>query len=264
VILSIVGVVALFGSGAGEAGVAAEGAEASEIAASSKSAQASQYLQSEQGQGLVSQGVSWLTIGFLLFALVLVGITGVLAAVAASNIKQSLTYKSNIPQLETAYTDCVIAASVCLGAGGLLIIGTIIYFIVGYEQEQKIQAQREAARKEELAKLYELKQLQEEAVQERLQERTFYRQQMQQQATQQSYSMPPPPTSSKLYNPTSVPPTISQQVGTSSTEAAKLVALQVIAQKYGLQVPQGVSANEAGKQLSLQIAAQKYGYQASS
>lgn len=127
VILSIVGVVALFGSGVGEAGLLAEGAEGES---------ALSQFQGVDGQ-LVTQGISWLTIAFLIFALILVSITGVLAAIAAYSLAASPKFDRSNENQNTAYIDCIIAASMCLGAGGLLIIGIIIYFIVGYRRQQE-------------------------------------------------------------------------------------------------------------------------------
>ena len=131
VILSILGVVALFGSGVGEAGAAAEEGSAAEGGFSQN------YLTSQQGQDTLNEGISWLTLGFFIFALILVGITGVLSAIAASAMVQSSHYDPTVANLKTAYDDCIIAASICLGAGGLLILGIIIYFIVGLENQRK-------------------------------------------------------------------------------------------------------------------------------
>ena len=144
IILSVVGVVALFGSGVGEAGLAATAATSA-----AKSG----------GTAIVKGGIPWLTIGFLIFALVLVSLTGFLAVFAANNIRTSPEYKPDIQKIQKAYINCIIAASMCLGAGGILIIGLIIYFFVGLKNKQKakaLQAELDALR---AAKIEEVKQI---------------------------------------------------------------------------------------------------------
>lgn len=145
VILSVLGVVALFGTGVGEAG-AAEGAEAEEISA-------------ENGTKLSGEKkVSWFTIAFLVFALILISITGILAAISASSMVKSSHFNFNVDKLKRAYDNCVIAASMCIGAAGVLIIGIIIYLIVGTVQRKKIKSQeQQIERKEQI----EIKQIQE-------------------------------------------------------------------------------------------------------
>lgn len=138
VILSIIGVVALFGSGAGEA-EAAEGAEASEA----KSAESS-------NQQLLNEGIPWLTLAFLVFALILISITGVLAAIAATSMTKSPNFNRTIANLNTAYNDCIIAAVSCLGAASLLIIGILTYFIVGIERQRRLEAQIKLEKTEEV------------------------------------------------------------------------------------------------------------------
>ena len=139
VILAIVGVVGLFGSGAGEVGLAAEEASAAEE-------EASIYEKSAK-KSLKNGGSSWITVGFLCFAMILVGITGALATVGASSIANSKKYDPTIVKLKTAYTDCIIAAITCIGAAGLLLIGIIIYFIVGHQQKKKVEQQEEITRR---------------------------------------------------------------------------------------------------------------------
>lgn len=147
VILSVIGVVALFGSGVGEAGVAEEGVAEEGSAGEGSGGEegyTSRYLNSQQGQDAENTGISWFTIGFFLLAIILVSITGVLSAIAASDIAASQIYDPTIPTFKTAYDDCIIAASISLGAVGLLVLGFIIYFIVGRIQQNKIKAQRES------------------------------------------------------------------------------------------------------------------------
>ena len=104
IILSVVGVVALFGSGAGEVGVAAEEGGAVEEAGGSRYERGRAYAQSPDGQSNISTGISWLTIGFLVFALILVGITGVLTAIAATSIVKSPDYIPDDPAFKTAWS----------------------------------------------------------------------------------------------------------------------------------------------------------------
>ncbi|MEM2986752.1 MAG: hypothetical protein QXV60_01465 [Nitrososphaerota archaeon] len=143
IILAIVGVVALFGSGVGEAGMAAEGAAAEgtlleERFLASRLGRLGKYTRSVEKK---RSKFSWFTIIFLIVSLVLITITGILAAIAASEVSKSTTDPS---KLRTIYIDCVVAASLCLGSGGLLIIGIIVYFVVGSkkkkQQEQMTQA----------------------------------------------------------------------------------------------------------------------------
>jgi hypothetical protein len=121
VILAIVGVVSLFSSGAGTA-----------LAGVSSTP---------------TVGISWLTIIFLVFALILVGITGVLSALAAYNIAKSPNYLSTDTKLKGAYTNCIIAAALCIGAGVVLLIGAISAIIVGVNRQRQID-ERNAIKKE--------------------------------------------------------------------------------------------------------------------
>ena len=155
IVLSVVGVVALFGSGVGEA------AEAGEIEESRLLTQ----------NNLSEQGISWFTIAFLVFALILIGVTGVLSAIAATSMTESSNFNNNVVELATAYRDCIISASVCLGAGSLLIIGMVIYFVVGYEKEQKVKL----ARQTELGQIDQLKQ---QGLRKRLQQREEFNEQL--------------------------------------------------------------------------------------
>lgn len=187
VILSVVGVVALFGSGIGEAGLAAEEGAVLEEGAYAESSiynRARGALRSPQGQNLISGGISWLTIGFLVFALILIAITGVLAALAAAAMHNSKNFDSNNNKLNTAYNNCIIAASLCLGAGGLLIIGIIIYFIIGEIRQSRINAEKEKIRKEKEIELTELNELKIRANQQRLAQQLEYNRELQQTSQQ--------------------------------------------------------------------------------
>jgi len=123
IILAIMGIVGLFSTGAGEA------EEAGAIEESSVSKYYKKYQSSVEND---DAGTSWSTIIFLFFALVLVSITGVLSALAADQLKQSHLFTDSNPDMVTAYNNCVIAAIICLGTVGLLILGVIFYFLIGY------------------------------------------------------------------------------------------------------------------------------------
>lgn len=163
VILSVLGVVALFGSGVGEVAVAAEsGAAAAETGVEIAELEAKKLVGGKAKTGFVTSGVSWITIGFLIFALILVVITGILSAITASSIAKSPNYistNSNFKNLNKSYTDSIIAASMCLGAGGLLIIGVITYFVIGIQRKNKIKTQKELAEKEQQLKLQQVQKI---------------------------------------------------------------------------------------------------------
>jgi len=179
VILSVIGIVALFGSGVGEAGVAegaaAEGGVAAEGAESESAL--TKYRNSAQG-GNNETGISWLTIGFLIFSLILVGITGILSAIAASSMVKSKHFDPTITKLKTAYTDCIIASSLCLGAGGILIIGIIVYFIVGEQREKKIEAEQKLVQKERAIQLQEIKQRKSQILEQKIEQRDAFKQEL--------------------------------------------------------------------------------------
>lgn len=132
VLLSVLGVVALFGSGAGEA-------EAAEEAEAKETSKLSSYSKNFAGK----KGTSWETIGFLVFALILVSISGVLAALSASSLGKSSNFDNTNSKMRSAYHSCVVAAILCLGAAGILIIGIIVYFIVGEKRKKEVQEQEE-------------------------------------------------------------------------------------------------------------------------
>lgn len=164
-ILSGVGIVALFGSGAGEAGVAAEGAESE--AALSRYSQAKNYANSPQGQSEITTGISWATLAFLIFALILISVTGVLSALAASSLAKSPNYNPSVSQLKRAYDDAIIAASISLGAVGLLIIGIIVYTILGVISSRKVEAQKMAIQQQQEAELAEIDRIKQEEFERR-------------------------------------------------------------------------------------------------
>ena len=117
--LSIFGVIGLFSTGVGEEGLAAE------------------YATGKSASTSVTSNLSWITIGFLILALILVLVTGVLSALTAKHIRASKNYDPTDPHQHRAYIDAIVAASLCLGAGGLLVIGMIAYFIIAWQASSK-------------------------------------------------------------------------------------------------------------------------------
>jgi len=135
IILAVVGVVGLFSTGAGEAEVAV--GEAGEAASAEESTTSKLYKQYQNSQGTDEGGISWSTIILIFFAMVLVGITGVLGALAADQLKQSHLFTDTNPDMVTAYNDCVITAIICLGVDGLLILSVIFYLFIGFFETNK-------------------------------------------------------------------------------------------------------------------------------
>lgn len=76
---------------------------------------------------------SWSTIIFLSLSLILIIITGSLAAAVASSLNNSPNYSPSISKLKIAYDDSLIAAGLSLGTIGILVIGGIVYFLTRYE-----------------------------------------------------------------------------------------------------------------------------------
>ena len=68
--------------------------------------------------------------------------------------------------MEKAYIDAIIAASMCLGAAGLLIIGIIVYFSIGIGRSRRAEAIQKERNKEYL----ELKELQGQLAMKKLKE----------------------------------------------------------------------------------------------
>lgn len=130
IILAVVGVVTLFSTGAGEAEAAATEEE-------SLSSQLYKQYQNYQPAKADEEGISWTTIVAIFFALVLVIITGILAAYSAEQIKTSTNFTESNNNMKVAYDDCVIAAIICLSSAGLLILSAIIYFFIGFFNVRK-------------------------------------------------------------------------------------------------------------------------------
>lgn len=175
IILSFVGVVALFTSGIGEGttivgGEVVAGSEAGESIGSivSKKAKSTAKGQLNEKQskkdggtgGAGGAGISNITIGILCFSLLLVTISGILGAVSASQIAKSPNYSKDDKKLHDAYTDCIIAAVLCLGSAGLLLIVTLVA-LVSYERgrakAKKIEAVRVKQEQEHALEVERLK-----------------------------------------------------------------------------------------------------------
>lgn len=124
-ILSVFGIVALFGSGIGEAGAA-------------ESIEARNFITSDQGQATINRGISWFTVLFLITAIILIITTGTLAAIAASDIA-----KSGNTNIGNSYNECIIAASLCISAAAIILIAFITYYTIDYLNEQKFKKQEE-------------------------------------------------------------------------------------------------------------------------
>jgi hypothetical protein len=84
-----------------------------------------------------SSGPSLFSIIFLIVAVILVLTTGILAAFAASWIAQSTQFSQGDQTLKICHSDCVIAASLCLTAVGLMIIGIIIFIVLAVKQSRR-------------------------------------------------------------------------------------------------------------------------------
>jgi amino acid permease len=128
--LSIFGFIAIFGSGAGEAAEAGEVLEESEGFSTSKKNRFNP-------KGNVETSL------FLILAVILTGITGVLAALAADNMTKSKNFKpgGKTPKdkrLKNAYDKLIVAAIISLSGVGLLIIGFITYAVINHNKKKKI------------------------------------------------------------------------------------------------------------------------------
>lgn len=144
--LSVAGVVALFGSGVGEVAVAGEGgaiaAEGSAVAAegAGEASLQDQLLRAQHTPNLLA-GVSWVTIIFLVCAIVLVLVTGYYALRAANSLASSSNYNNGNHKQVTAYDDCRRSAVLSLGTVGAMLLVVIVYY--GYEYAAKRHAETE-------------------------------------------------------------------------------------------------------------------------
>lgn len=134
-VLSVIGVGALFGSGVGEAGMAAEAVESE-----------SMFSQFSKLKGQ-SSSISWMGLLAMMAGIGLCVLTGVLSAITASEMVKSDSYNADDHKMSVAYKNCVIAASLSLGAAGLLIIGMITYYAVKSHNKKKAMEHRRYKKK---------------------------------------------------------------------------------------------------------------------
>lgn len=134
ILLAIFGVIALFGSGVGEAGVGA-----GEIyEGGSKIYNASKFFSNDGiDDEAGNTGLSWLSIFMFVGILSLIFITGILTSLAASTIRES--NNDGTDDLKKAYDDCVIAAILSLGVFSVFVIGFLIYYILQYYHKQELE-----------------------------------------------------------------------------------------------------------------------------
>ena len=135
--LSIFGFVTLFGSGAGEA------LEGAEVAEEEESAWEGYSSTKESKKSTTGETVTRL---FLAAAIGLTATTGILSAIAASNLTKSDEFKpkgktDKDKRLVAAHEKLTIAASLSLTAVGLLIIGFIAHFVWMAHKKQKLKEQ---------------------------------------------------------------------------------------------------------------------------
>lgn len=166
VILAVAGVIALFGSGAGEAGGVAVAGEEAAVAGEREAGQLAksgekQLVKEEQnlernatknrskGKGNNNKkqknkkSSGFVTWCFFIFSMLLVIVTGILSALSADQIQKSSLPHGSGTQLYIAYNSAIIAACMCLGAVGLIIIGMISYAVYTHKQNQKQQQQQQ-------------------------------------------------------------------------------------------------------------------------
>jgi len=91
-----------------------------------------------------TKGASWVIILFLIGATILVMVTGILAAVVASNIRSSEKYDVNDKNIAVAYTDSIISACLSLVTVGILIIGMIVYIVLKTKSKNEAKQKLEA------------------------------------------------------------------------------------------------------------------------
>lgn len=195
--LAIFGVITLFGSGVGEAGLAAESIGGGLLKAGAESK-------------LKKVGLSWFTILFLLFAVFLVTLTGVLSVLTAVNLQRSTTFseEKQTDREQKAYLDSIIAASLSLGTVGLLLIGLATYIGVSISKKKKVaRILRENAEKKA-------------AMMERIKQRQ-YNQLREKEA--EKVATPPPPPRTQTATTSSPPPLPPRPHSTSKVD--QLVAI---------------------------------------
>ena len=111
IILAGFGIAALFSSGIGEAALAS---------------------------GYTGQSsVSWFSIIFLLIISILLIVTGILSALALTNIEKSPLYQKNKTVTE-AYRNCLITMVLTFGSIFLLIVGALIFYLLSFRTTQNL------------------------------------------------------------------------------------------------------------------------------
>lgn len=133
--LAVTGIVALFSTGVGEVGVAAEAGEGATV----EEGASRNFTGNNPNLG---SGISWITFGFLILAMILVTIAGVLAAQAAAALKSSPKYNPDNRYKVKAYDNCRTSAILSLGAVGLLLLSVTFYLLYEYRQRELAKEQR--------------------------------------------------------------------------------------------------------------------------
>lgn len=90
---------------------------------------------------------SILGIIFLFISMFVLGLVGVLSAMAAVNLRNSPSYKSSNPKLAEAHRDCVIAAVLALSAIGLVFVLFIILIVMKVRSKKKVKTDKEKKEK---------------------------------------------------------------------------------------------------------------------
>lgn len=158
-ILAAIGVVGLFATGAAVTAVAPEvvlpvAAEATEagveggVAASEVASTAGKAGSAKEIVKYAGKGVSAVTIAILIAGLILVNVTGILAALAASEMGKSPNYDPTNSDLKKAYDDCITTTVMCLATAGLFIIAIISYIVTSKRKKKKAKEAEELAIKE--------------------------------------------------------------------------------------------------------------------
>ena len=167
VILAMVGVVALFSTGVGEAGVAAGAAEGVATRTAAKGAAKGAAKRGGKGGKKGSKISNLITDGFLLVALFLSFLNGILAAIASTNLNAyfALSSSNKTTELKQASSDCITGAVLCLVSGSILIIGIITYYIIKYKRKNALivnakQIDAKTKNAEQLSEATQLKEMQ--------------------------------------------------------------------------------------------------------
>lgn len=125
-ILSVIGVIALFSSGVGEAAVAYSAAGGDSTAV-----------------GAAGSGLSWLAIFFLVLLIGLLITTGILSSLTLTSIAQSKLYQKNAA-VTAAHHDSLITMVLTFGSLFLLIIGFLLYYLLTLRRNPESSGQDDA------------------------------------------------------------------------------------------------------------------------